>query len=111
MALKHFIKAVVILCSMLVSTSLFAQDTEKRTPKETAVFQTNWLKGNLDLTADQCDRVYLILLDHAQAEEQANKDPKKAELVKTADSKRDADLKAVLNEAQFKKFMRGMYQK
>ncbi len=106
MALEYIIKSVVVVCCLCFATGLVAQE-QKKTPAEIAKFQTNWMKGNLELTADQYPKVYTIMLERAQGEDMAPvKEPARAEWRKNADARRDNELKTVLTEAQFNKFHR-----
>jgi hypothetical protein len=96
----------IILASLLLSASAFGQ-TDK-TPEERATAQTEKMKNELTLTADQVEKVKTINLGIIQKNEGIRTSTMTAEEKKAAhkmnEEARDSMMKGVLTAEQFQKY-------
>ena len=98
----------ILVAVFMLTFSVFAQD---KTPEQWATQRTDSLQKALTLTSEQYPKVYAAELDFATKLEILKKSDAskmdKFQQIKTLDEKRDADLKAVLTEAQFTQYSDG----
>lgn len=96
----------ILLASLLISASAFGQ--VDKTPEERATAQTEKMKTELSLTADQAEKVKTINLGIAQKNEGVKTSTMTGEEKKAAhksnEEARDAMLKDVLTAEQFQKY-------
>ena len=102
-----------IICHLLMfSVFVFASlslSAQMPSASERAMKQTNWMKSNLKLTDDQAAKVQDINLKYANKMDElhastATKQEKMASM-KTDDAAKDAEIKAVLNDSQYKSYL------
>jgi hypothetical protein len=105
--MKKIISRLLIISALVfVSHSLSAQ---MPSASERAMKQTNWMKSALKLTDDQATKVQDINLKYANKMDElhksaATKDQKMASM-KTDEAAKDAEIKAVLNDSQYKTYL------
>jgi Spy/CpxP family protein refolding chaperone len=96
----------ILLASLLISASAFSQTT--KTPEERAKHQTEKMKNELGLTADQEQKVYTINLGIDQKNEGVKTstmtEEEKKKSLKYNNQARETMLKEVLTADQFTKF-------
>lgn len=96
----------IILASLLISASAFGQ-TDK-TPEERATAQTEKMKNELTLTADQVEKVKVINLGIIEKNEGVRSSTMVAEekkaAIKSNEEARDKMMKGVLTVDQFQKY-------
>ena len=101
MTLKNLFKSALLLCCIISSSIVFAQQLPA--PEVRAKNQTGWMQNNLKLTPEQNQKAYAINLAHAQEVDKilaAGGDKAKLE---AAHNKKDGGLQALLTPEQFKK--------
>ena len=97
----------VTVITVIASTSLYAQKGNKRSPKDIAKQQTDWMVEDLSLDKAQEEKVSAINLDFinsmfsAREKHMGDREAMQAEM-KTFSEKKDTELKKVLSEDQFK---------
>jgi len=96
----------ILLASFLITASAFGQ--VDKTPEERATAQTEKMKSELTLTADQAEKVKTVNLGITQKNEGIKASTMTAEEKKSAyksnEEARDAMLKDVLTAEQFQKY-------
>jgi hypothetical protein len=96
----------ILLASLLISASAFSQTT--KTPEERAKHQTEKMKTELGLTADQEEKVYIINLGIDQKNEGVRTstmtEEEKKKGLKYNNEARETMLKEVLTADQYTKF-------
>lgn len=103
---RLFMVALVIILPVLG----YAQEGERepKTPEERAQKWTNWMKKELQLTAEQESSVHTINLAYAQKNETLREDERerreKLQDLRVNDEAKDKELKAVLTPEQFEKY-------
>ena len=97
----------ILLASFLITASAFGQ--VDKTPEERATAQTEKMKSELTLTADQAEKVKTVNLGITQKNEGIKASTMTAEEKKSAyksnEEARDAMLKDVLTAEQFQKLI------
>ncbi|HEX5025769.1 MAG TPA: hypothetical protein VFV68_10875 [Agriterribacter sp.] len=93
---------------LFIFTVGYTQEKQMAPAEECAAKLTDWMKTNLQLTAPQEPQVQQINLEYAKKTDavknsQARK-MEKAKTLKANDQAKDAELKAVLTEDQFKTY-------
>lgn len=102
--------ATLLLVLVLISVDSIAQEQEKESmpPAERAAKLTEWMKNNLQLTADQEKSVQEINLKYAnKTEELRNSDEarkQKFKMLKGYNDAKDDELKKTLKPEQFKTY-------
>ena len=105
----HFIPALLVF--ILTSTVANAQNNQKDIPSasERAAKLTDWMKTNLQLTDDQVSKVQDINMKYAnKMEELKNSAAAKRQkllTLKENDAAKDAELKQVFTDSQYKTYM------
>ena len=102
-------KAIILLAAVMVWLSPARAERQHMAPGERAAKITEWMKTNLKLNDDQVTRVEEINKRYALKVEDIrthvpDKKQKKSS-VKALDRDKDAELKAVLSEDQFKSYL------
>jgi len=92
----------------LMLSAAFTQEKQMASAEERATKLTGWMKTNLQLTAQQESQVQQINLKYANKTDavKGSQAPKmeKAKTLKANDQAKDAELKTVLTEDQFKTY-------
>ena len=101
--------ALIFIINAVLIGNVNAQERTPKTPEERATALTEWMKTNLQLTADQEAPVKAINLKYANLNEQVktstNARMQKAKPVKDNDEKRDKELEGVLTKEQYKTYL------
>jgi len=98
---------LLTVITVITSTSLFAQKGNKRSAKDIAKKQTEWMIKDLSLDTTQAEKVATINLNFtnsmfsAREKNMGNREAMQTEM-KTLRKKKDTELKKVLSEEQFK---------
>ena len=107
MLIKNIFKNTLMLAILFSSSVVFAQQMQQRTPEQKAERQTRWMEKNLAITPEQSKKVYNIILNAAQEQQNANmaqgaekKQEKKAIKRDTA-----AELQQVLSPDQYQRYV------
>ncbi len=106
--MKRLIFTAILFISM--GSMAFAQQSDskkiKKTPEEKAKHLTDELSNKLALTADQKTKVYAISLEGIKEQKANHKKGEKRDkaVIKSDLEKRDAQISAVLNDAQRKTY-------
>ena len=106
--MKRLIFTAILFISM--GSMAFAQQGDskkvKKTPEEKAKHLTDELSNKLALTADQKTKVYAISLEGIKEQRENHKKGEKRDkaVIKADLEKRDAQISAVLNDAQKKTY-------
>ena len=106
--MKRLIFTAILFISM--GSMAFAQQGDskkvKKTPEEKAKHLTDELSNKLALTADQKTKVYAISLEGIKEQRENHKKGEKRDktVIKADLEKRDAQISAVLNDAQRKTY-------
>ncbi len=105
---KSAVVMMFVLSCLLVSTQLFAQEKQRKTPEERASMLTDKMKKDLNLTDDQYKSVYDINLKYAKQNEEAFKNAQskdeKIKIIKASEEAKDQELKGVLTDDQYTKY-------
>ena len=107
MTIKNFFKNALMLCILIASSTVFAQQGQmpKRTPEERAQRQSQWMQQNLSLTDDQNKKVYDIMLSSAkQMDDARSAGGDMRTQMQDINAKRDAAMKGVLTADQYQKY-------
>ena len=109
MSVKNFIKSMLMLSLLTISSVSFAQQNMQtpvqRTPEERAQRQTQWMQQNLKLTDDQYKKVYDIVLKSAkQVDAARNAGGDMRPQMKSINESRDAAMKGVLTGDQYQQY-------
>lgn len=105
--MKRFVFGLTILLAVVLSCQAQPK-TGQRTPEERAAIQTEWMKENLKLNANQASAVESLNLEYARKMETVKQvDGKMAQLkkAKSISEEKDAKLKAVLDSKQFQTYL------
>lgn len=97
---------VLLMVTLFVGNSVFAQQRQRATPEERAKKQTETLVKELKLTKEQETKVYEINLKYAQPREDnssATREQRREAMRKSTDERNKA-IKEILTEEQQKKF-------
>ena len=97
-----------ILCAILFSMTLTAYAQQQRTPEQRADALTEWMKTNLQLTADQEGPVHAINLKYAKENESLRTSTQsrgaKLKTLKANNEAKKKELKNILTAEQFKTY-------
>lgn len=101
---------VVSACMLFITQGLHAQAEARNplTPEERAAKWTQWMKNELNISAEQETKVHEINLKYAQQTQsvrsQEGSRKSKFKEVKSIDDAKDEELKAVLTPEQFEQY-------
>jgi len=109
MSIKEVTKRTMVFALVLMSSAVFAQGMQKRTPEERAQNQMKWMQNNLALTGDQNQKPYNILLKYATETDNARATGQKGER-KEIKADKDAELKGILTGNQYQLYRAHMEQ-
>ena len=105
---KLILLALSIFLCTLTPANVFAQEQEPMPAAERAAKLTEWMKNNLQLTAEQETQAQQINLKYANKTEElrTTKDSKmqKFKKVKAYNDSKDKELKEVFTDEQYKKY-------
>ncbi|MCO4822194.1 MAG: hypothetical protein KC469_09010 [Flavobacteriaceae bacterium] len=123
-------KNLILIATLVFSISILAQHKEQRSksndfsPEEMATLQSKRMTLNLDLTESQQNEVHQVFLKKLNdrqvkrdAKNNSTSKPTKADKFKRMNASLDqkietkAELKSILNEAQYKKWEKSLKQK
>lgn len=108
MKLKQIAASICFAAAMLLFTTVNAQQKQLPPASERAAKLTEWMKTNLALTADQEPKVQDINLKYAGKLDELQKSTQprreKMKTLKENDASKDAELKQVLTDEQFKTY-------
>ncbi len=102
--MKKLLFAIAILVSATLSS--FAQDSNNMA-EEIATKQTEWMKDNLDLSADQLEKIEDLNLKYAQKMTKVQETEGKLNKLKQGKSiaeEKDGKMKDILNKEQYEKY-------
>ena len=94
---------------LFINSSLYAQQKTTSSPGVRAAKITGWMRTNLELTDDQLTKVQTINLKYANKTEEIKNSPtdriQKSHMLKSNDNAKDAELKQVLTDSQYKTYL------
>ena len=100
---------IMLLLFVLANTSIYSQQKDIPSAAERATKLTDWMKTNLQLTNDQVPKAQDINIKYAnKMEELKNGAPGKQQkllTLKDNDVAKDAELKQVFTDSQYKTYM------
>ena len=100
---------IMLLLFVFVNTSSYSQQKDIPSASERATKLTDWMKTNLELTDDQVPKVQDINMKYANKMEELknNAAGKRQKLLtlKENDKAKDAELKQVFTDSQYKTYM------
>jgi hypothetical protein len=103
-SIKFFL--LLVACVVFTYSSYAQAERTPKTPDERATALTEWMKTNLQLTAEQVGPVTDLNLKYANLNEKLRNSTstrmQKAKTLKANEQDRDSELKAVLSAEQFK---------
>lgn len=99
---------ITLLAVLLISISVYAQQKEMSPPADRAAGLTEWMKTTLQLTDEQLPKVQEINLKYANKNEDLRHSTlskkQKLQTLKLNEEGRDAELKQVLTDGQYKTY-------
>jgi len=104
--MKKLVLTLAVVIGLIINCSA-QQENGQRTPEERAAAQTEWMKENMALTAEQLSTVEALNLEYANKMEEVRAiDGNLAKLKKARSitDEKDAKLKTVLNKEQFQQY-------
>ena len=100
---------IMLLLLVFGNTSIYSQQKEIPSASERATKLTDWMKTNLQLTDDQVPKVQDINMKYANKMDQLRSSSvgrrQKFDILKKDDQAKDAELKQVLTDSQYKTYM------
>jgi hypothetical protein len=106
---SNLLQLIMLLLFVFVNTSSYSQQKDIPSASERATKLTDWMKTNLQLTDDQVPKVQDINMKYANKMEELknNAAGKRQKLLtlKENDKAKDAELKQVFTDSQYKTYM------
>ena len=106
--IKNAPPLITLFVLLLLSISVYAQQKDMSPPEDRAAGLTEWMKTNLQLTEEQVPKVQEINLKYANKNEDLKNSKlarkQKLQTLKLNEEGRDAELKQLLTDSQYKTY-------
>jgi len=100
---------IMLLLFVFTNASVYSQQKDIPSASERAAKLTDWMKTNLQLTNDQVPKVQDINIKYANKMDELKNSPQgkrqKFQTLKNDDMAKDAELKQVFTDSQYKTYM------
>ncbi len=101
--------SLVLACLFTLAKAQNGQTDQMQSAESRASKTTEWMKTNLNLTADQASKVQEVNMKYAVRMDSLKKSindlPDRSAGIKSESDARDAELKGILNEQQYKTYL------